>query len=72
MKAEERYQRVLSELKRKDLFELFYIPAIAVAFLVVELNAGKNLPENFQTVTFLFAFGLLHILASNILSFFII
>jgi hypothetical protein len=69
MKAEERYLQVLSEFQRKHLFELFYIPAILVAFLVVGLIAGKNVHENFHILTIPFAFGLVHILAGNILSF---
>ena len=69
MKAEEIYQEILSEIQRKHLFELTYILAILVTFLAVQFVAGKNVPGVIQIFTLPFAFGLIHILASNILSF---
>ena len=69
MKAEDKYNQIISELRKNNLYELFYIPLLVIAIIIVKMIGGKEMFDQYDTVIFLLAFGLFHVFASNILSF---
>lgn len=69
MKAEEKYQIILSELKKKHLLEILYCVILMPLPLIIKNEIILSIPEENHFILIIAVFGLLHILASNILSF---
>jgi hypothetical protein len=63
----------MREITKKDLLELLYFPLLAVLYFCLwyktQYISDANLRERIILMSDLFLFGMLHILASNILSF---
>lgn len=69
MKAEERYEEILSEFDRKYLYEFVFIPIFIGLFIFSRFEMDEILSEQSRNMFAFICFGGIHLLSSRILSF---
>ncbi|MFO8083419.1 MAG: hypothetical protein R6U27_03760 [Desulfobacterales bacterium] len=69
MKAEDKYDQILSEFQRNDLYELFYLAGLLLIPLIFRFAVETETFNKYETAVILMVFGLVIISASKILSF---